>query len=103
MRWAGNTELMSDMRNAWQNYFQKPEGKRQLGRARCTWEDNLKINLKETAWEDVNWFYLVQVSMVTLTNCRVLYKARCVRIACRLSASQGLCSNLLTYLFREHQ
>ena len=29
----------------------KPEEKRPLGRARCRWEDNIKINLKEVGCE----------------------------------------------------
>jgi hypothetical protein len=28
----------------------EPEGKRILGRARCGWEDNSKIDLKEVGW-----------------------------------------------------
>jgi hypothetical protein len=27
--------------------MQKPEGKRQLGRPRCRWEDSIKMDLKE--------------------------------------------------------
>jgi len=34
----------------------KPEGKRQRPRKRS--EDSIKINLKETGWEDVDWIYL---------------------------------------------
>jgi hypothetical protein len=28
----------------------KPEGKRQLGRPRCTWVDNIKMDLREIGW-----------------------------------------------------
>jgi hypothetical protein len=28
----------------------KPEGKRQLGRPRRRWEDNIKMNLQEVGW-----------------------------------------------------
>jgi hypothetical protein len=28
----------------------RPEGKRPLGRPRCRWEDNIKINLQEVGW-----------------------------------------------------
>jgi hypothetical protein len=28
----------------------KPEGRRPLGRFRCRWEDNIKINLREMGW-----------------------------------------------------
>jgi len=32
----------------------KPEGKRPLGRPRCGWEDNIKMDLKEVGWKDMN-------------------------------------------------
>jgi hypothetical protein len=25
---------------------------------RCTWEDNIKIDLKEIAWSDMDWIHL---------------------------------------------
>jgi hypothetical protein len=35
----------------------KPEGKRPLGRFRCRWEDNIKIDLQEVgAWTGLSWF-----------------------------------------------
>jgi hypothetical protein len=36
----------------------KPEGKRPLGKARCRWEDNIKMDLQEVgcgAWIGVSW------------------------------------------------
>jgi hypothetical protein len=30
-----------------QSFFAKPEGKEQLGRPRCSWEDYIKMDLKE--------------------------------------------------------
>jgi hypothetical protein len=38
----------------------KPEGKRPLGRPRRRWEDNIKMNLKETGCGGVDWIDLVQ-------------------------------------------
>jgi hypothetical protein len=29
----------------------KPEGMRPLGRPRCRWEDNIKMDLGETGWD----------------------------------------------------
>jgi hypothetical protein len=28
-----------------------PEGKRPLGRSRCRWVDNIKIDLRDTGWD----------------------------------------------------
>jgi hypothetical protein len=33
----------------------KPEGKRSLGRPRRRWVDNIKTNLREIGWDDVDW------------------------------------------------
>jgi hypothetical protein len=38
----------------------KPEGKRHLERRRRRWECNIKIDLKETRLENVDWVHLVQ-------------------------------------------
>jgi hypothetical protein len=32
----------------------KPERKRPLGRTRCRWEDNIKIDLREIAWDSMD-------------------------------------------------
>jgi hypothetical protein len=38
-----------------------PEGSnRQLGRSRRRWEDNFRMELKETGWGGVNWMRLAQ-------------------------------------------
>ena len=38
----------------------KPEGKRPLERPRRTWEDNIKMNLKNVGIEVMDWIELVQ-------------------------------------------
>jgi hypothetical protein len=38
----------------------KPEGKRPLGRPRCRWVDNIKMDLLEIGWGSVDWIDLVQ-------------------------------------------
>jgi hypothetical protein len=38
----------------------KPEGKRPLGRSRRRWVDNIKIDLRETGWDGMNWIDLAQ-------------------------------------------
>jgi hypothetical protein len=38
----------------------KPEGKNPLGRPRRRWEDNTRTDLREVAWEDVDWMHVAQ-------------------------------------------
>jgi hypothetical protein len=37
----------------------KPEGKRPLERRR--WADNIRMDLKEIGWQDVDWIHLARV------------------------------------------
>jgi hypothetical protein len=41
--------------NAHRTLVGKPEGERPLGRPRCRWVDNIKINLREIGWDGVDW------------------------------------------------
>jgi len=38
----------------------QPEGKRPLGRPRCRWEDNIKMDVKELGREGLGWIDLVE-------------------------------------------
>jgi hypothetical protein len=38
----------------------KPEGKRPLGRPRHRWEDNIKMDLQEVGYGDIDWIELAQ-------------------------------------------
>jgi hypothetical protein len=38
----------------------KPEGRRPLGRPRSRWEDNIKMDLREIGFWDVDWVLLTQ-------------------------------------------
>jgi hypothetical protein len=38
----------------------RPEGKRPLGRPRRRWQDNIKLDLRETEIDGANWFQLAQ-------------------------------------------
>jgi hypothetical protein len=33
----------------------KPEGKRPIGRHKRRWKNTIRMDLKETGWEDVDW------------------------------------------------
>jgi hypothetical protein len=41
-------------------FVRKCEGKRPVGKLRCRWEDNIKMNFKEIGYEDVDWIHLAQ-------------------------------------------
>jgi len=38
----------------------KLEGKRPLGRPRCRWEDNIKVDIQEVRYEGMDWIELAQ-------------------------------------------
>jgi 3-oxoacyl-ACP reductase-like protein len=40
----------------------KPEEKRPLGRPRCRWEDNIKMDLQEAGCGGMDWIELAQYS-----------------------------------------
>jgi hypothetical protein len=44
MRWARHVARMGEKRNACSFLVGKPEGKRPLGRPRCRWIDNIKMD-----------------------------------------------------------
>jgi hypothetical protein len=46
MRWEEHVARMWAKRNAYRILLGKPEGKRQLGRQRCRWMNNIKIGLR---------------------------------------------------------
>jgi hypothetical protein len=47
VRWAGHVVRMGENKNAYRILSGKPDGKKLLGRPRCRWEDNIKINNRE--------------------------------------------------------
>jgi hypothetical protein len=39
---------------------EKPEERRPLGQPRCRWLDNIRMDLVEVGWGDVDWIGLAQ-------------------------------------------
>jgi hypothetical protein len=60
MRWAGHVARMGEVRGAYNILVGRPEGRRPLGRPRCRWEDNIKMDLRELGFGDVDWIHLSQ-------------------------------------------
>jgi hypothetical protein len=46
--------------NANRVFVGKPEGKRLLGRPLRRWEENIKKDLREIGWGDLDWINLAQ-------------------------------------------
>jgi hypothetical protein len=51
---------MGEKRNACRLLVGKPEGRRPLGRPTHRWLDNIRMDLVEVAWCDVDWIGLAQ-------------------------------------------
>jgi hypothetical protein len=51
---------MGAKRNTYRLWVGKPEGKRPLGRPRHRWVDNIRMDLGEVGWGDVDWIGLAQ-------------------------------------------
>jgi hypothetical protein len=47
-------------RNAYSILVGKREGTRRLGRPRCRWVENIKMDLTETGWGSVDWIGLIR-------------------------------------------
>jgi len=50
MIWAGHVARMRDRIGACRVFVRKPVGKRELGRPRHRWEDNIKTDVQEVGW-----------------------------------------------------
>jgi len=58
MRWAGHVARIGERKGVYRVLVGKPEGKRPLGRPRCRWEDNIKIDLQEVGCGGMDWIEL---------------------------------------------
>jgi hypothetical protein len=60
MRWAGHMAHMGEVRGAYNILVGRPGGRRPLGRPRSRWEDNIKMDLREIGFGDVDWIQWAQ-------------------------------------------
>ena len=60
MRWAGRVAPMGERRDVYRVVVGKPEGRRQLGRPRRRWEDNIKMDLQEVECGGMDWIELAE-------------------------------------------
>jgi hypothetical protein len=54
MRWVGHVTCMGEGRSVYRVLVGRREGKRPLGRPRCRWEDNIKMDLREMGIDGAN-------------------------------------------------
>jgi hypothetical protein len=57
---VGHVACMGEMRSAHNILVGRPEGRRPLGRPRHRWDDNIKMDLGEIGFGDVDWIHLAQ-------------------------------------------
>ena len=57
---AGHVARMGEERGAYRVLVGKPVGKRPLGRPRCRWVDNIRMDLQEVGCGYVDWIGLAQ-------------------------------------------
>jgi hypothetical protein len=60
MRWTGHVPRMGEVRGAYNILIRRPEGRRPLGRPRRRWEDNIKMDLRQIRFWDVDWIHWAQ-------------------------------------------
>jgi hypothetical protein len=57
---GGACRKNGEKRKAYRILVGKPEGKRPLGRPRCRWVDNIKMDLREISWDGMDWIDVAQ-------------------------------------------
>jgi hypothetical protein len=55
MRWAVHAARTGEGRGAYRILVGRTEGRRPLGRPRCRWENNIKVDLQEVGWVGMDW------------------------------------------------
>jgi hypothetical protein len=65
MRWERHVTRMGEKRGGYRILVGRPEGRQPLGRPRCRWEDNIKMDLQGVgwgAWTGLSWLRIGQVA-----------------------------------------
>jgi hypothetical protein len=57
---GGSCSTNGEKRNTYKLLVGNPKGKRQLGRSRRRWVDNVRKDLGEVGWGDVDWIGLAK-------------------------------------------
>jgi hypothetical protein len=62
MRWAEHVASTEDGRNVYRVLIWRSESRRLLRRPRSRWEDNIKMEIRDTVVDGVTWIRLAQES-----------------------------------------
>jgi hypothetical protein len=57
---VGRARSTYEKRNAYRILMENPEGKEPLGRQRCRWDDNIKINRRKIGWGGMACIHLTE-------------------------------------------
>ena len=60
IRWAGHVARMGEVKGVYRVLVGKPEGRRPLGRPRCRWVDNIRMDFQEVGCGYMDWIGLAQ-------------------------------------------
>jgi hypothetical protein len=60
MRLADTLACMVQMRNSYKSLVRKPEQKTTFGVCKRSWEDKIRLHLREIGWEVVDWIHVAQ-------------------------------------------
>jgi hypothetical protein len=75
LRWVGHVACMGQVRNVHKILIRIPEGKGPFRIPRCRWEDNIKVDIKGTAFDNMDCIHLAQwwalVNMVMNFQCSI--------------------------------
>jgi len=60
IKWAGHIALIGESRSVYRVLVGKPEEKSPLGRPKIRWEYNIKMDLQEVGFGDMDWIDMSQ-------------------------------------------
>jgi hypothetical protein len=60
---------MGEKSGVYRYLVREPEGKTPLGRPRCRWKDNIRMDLQEVGFGGINWIKLAQVRGKVASTC----------------------------------
>jgi hypothetical protein len=60
MRWVRHVARVGEGRGVYRVLVGKPDDERSLGRPRCRWEDDIKLDLREIGIDGADWIQMAQ-------------------------------------------